>query len=568
MTIPDTIQATLHPDALKRITRMFTATVADVLSELLQNARRAGANNVWIEVDDLGDESYVRITDDGSGIADPQVLLSFGENDWNEDTVNREDAAGMGFAALSQFESTVVSQPAARPAWQVHLTPAHFAGEQAARVFKPDTVIEHDGTTRISFRCRVHPDAVLQQVQAAARYYPLPVNLRINRQIGSEEIPVDQAGFLDDCPHRTEVAGIDVGARILPPNGNRHRSLNFFGHVVSALLPTVQDLNHDTWGLRLDVKDCSDLQLTLPARREVIDNDFYKGLQDQLTTVLYEAIAASDSPWVSHDHHVEARRRGVNLPVPKAQLKTWTPETASGADAFKPLSQLKPLPDDAFLVPTHDTPAEELMLRHALHKTKLLDKAFACDDRVRAYAWYDHLPKLDSWEVLVDGTRLSELDYPTLLRDSKLKMPRPEKIEVRMIFRQQDQPDHVVAADLDYALSGEPWEWLTPNTAWFLTEDCGLSVDQLANLLEFAFFDANEDFDSDTLETQQLYFRREARDAACELLLGGDEALRNRVHTVLLQALPELFFEGQDLTLRIRGEDFSLEKRPSAAKPA
>ena len=36
----------------------------------------------------------VTIADDGSGIADPAVLLSFGENGWSDDLVRREDAAG------------------------------------------------------------------------------------------------------------------------------------------------------------------------------------------------------------------------------------------------------------------------------------------------------------------------------------------------------------------------------------------------------------------------------------------------------------------------------------------
>ena len=568
MSLPDTIQARLHPDALKRVTRMFTATTPDVLSELFQNARRAGATRVTVQVDDLGRESYVRIADDGSGIADPRVLLSFGENGWAKDTVQREDAAGMGFAALSQFDSTVVSQVAGQPAWQVHLTPAHFAGDKAARVFRPVKATTNGHGTRVSFRCRVPAGAVLQQVGAAARHFPLPVDLTLDRQNGPEAQLVKQAGFLDDCPYHTRLAGIDVGVRTVSHITWQDPNINFFGHTVHTRLPSVQSLDRRTWVPYLDVKDCADLQLTLPARRDVIENDFYRDLQDRLVTVLYEAVAASDSPCVSHTDHADAHKRGVDLPVPPARLETWRPRAASGATWHHPASEVKALPDGAFLVDGYDTPADDLTIRHALHKAGLLDRAFSPDSRLRNYAWYDVLPHLADREIFMDGKRLDDIDYPQMLRDSRLEMPRPDRLEIRLTFHRPHEPACTVTTDLDYALVGEPWEWLTCNSAWFLTTGCELDVEQLVNLLECAFFDAAEDVDADTLETQQIYFRREARETACELLLGSDAALQAKVHTVLRQSLPELFFKGQDLTIRIQDEAFSLQQKPAATEPA
>ena len=56
----------------------------------------------------------VTVADDGAGIADPAVLLSFGENGWDEELVRREDAAGFGFASLARRGCTVSSALAGR----------------------------------------------------------------------------------------------------------------------------------------------------------------------------------------------------------------------------------------------------------------------------------------------------------------------------------------------------------------------------------------------------------------------------------------------------------------------
>lgn len=98
----------------------------------------------------------------------------------------------------------------------------------------------------------------------------------------------------------------------------------------------------------------------------------------------------------------------------------------------------------------------------------------------------------------------------------------------------------------------------------------GVDVDVgfLAELLECAFFDSNEDSDSDTLETQQSHFRTEAREAACELLLGADAAFYAKIEAVLRQSLPELFFKGRNLTIHVEDGKVYLEQKPPAEKPA
>lgn len=109
-----------------------------LVSELLQNARRAGATHVVIEHDAATQRLIV--DDDGCGIDDFQRLLTFNESGWDEHTIQTEHAFGLGFSkclyaarrvtvtsrgqrlafhcdeALDQAELEVVAAPDADPA--------------------------------------------------------------------------------------------------------------------------------------------------------------------------------------------------------------------------------------------------------------------------------------------------------------------------------------------------------------------------------------------------------------------------------------------------------------------
>ena len=115
--LPATIRARVHDGAIDRVTRFFDAGLAQAFTELIQNSRRSGATRVdviteIVSQDETSAAIRVTVSDDGAGIADPAVLLSFGESGWDQVTAQREDPAGMGVYALSKRGCTVSSRPA------------------------------------------------------------------------------------------------------------------------------------------------------------------------------------------------------------------------------------------------------------------------------------------------------------------------------------------------------------------------------------------------------------------------------------------------------------------------
>ena len=68
------------------------------LGELMQNARRSGATRISFVFN--GDNSLV-VTDNGSGIADFEKLISIAESDWNETIMDEEKPYGIGFLSVA-----------------------------------------------------------------------------------------------------------------------------------------------------------------------------------------------------------------------------------------------------------------------------------------------------------------------------------------------------------------------------------------------------------------------------------------------------------------------------------
>ena len=275
-----TIRARFHDGAIRRVTRMYSAGLADIFTETFQNSRRAGATRVRVTVG--GPETgplTVTVADDGAGIADAAVLLSFGENGWNEDLVRREDAAGMGMLSLARRGCTVSSRSRTATGetasgWRVAFLPEHFLGEAEAAV-QPDDAAPWPHGTAVSFHATETEtaEAIRRAAETAARHYPLPVVFEDvpNTPAGGEL--VERRAFLDGALHAERWQGLVFGVFKDRWNGFglNDPDLNFHGLTVAVRLPTVEAVHGPQWTVAADIDDCPALELVLPARKEAVE---------------------------------------------------------------------------------------------------------------------------------------------------------------------------------------------------------------------------------------------------------------------------------------------------------
>src|SRR3546814_10623123 len=86
--------------------RVLFRSLGDILSELIQNARRGGASAVDLKVIEADEAAFLAIVDDGAGIEDPSVILALGRSGWGDDIARREDPAGMGDRKSTRLNSS------------------------------------------------------------------------------------------------------------------------------------------------------------------------------------------------------------------------------------------------------------------------------------------------------------------------------------------------------------------------------------------------------------------------------------------------------------------------------
>ena len=90
------IQVRINEEGALRNQRFAFTDRFTLVSELLQNARRAGATSIAINHD--AEARTLTVSDNGRGIDDFQKLLTFNESGWDETTCDAENPFGVGFS--------------------------------------------------------------------------------------------------------------------------------------------------------------------------------------------------------------------------------------------------------------------------------------------------------------------------------------------------------------------------------------------------------------------------------------------------------------------------------------
>ena len=576
-TPPGTIRARIHDSAIRRVTRIYASTLSDVMTEALQNSRRADATRVRIAVGPLADQLSgeprftVIIADDGSGIVDPAVLLSFGENGWSDDLVRREDAAGFGFASLSRRGCTVSSRSrspddSTMPDWRVDLAPEHFLGDAEAEVHPDDGAPFPHGTS-ISFAATETAAAIRNAAENAARHYPLPVFYEEipSAQPGGEHL--DRRAFLDGAVHAEPWRGLAFGVFRDRHRGYNDRDLNFHGLTLPVRLPTVETVHGGTWSVRADIGDCPDLELVLPARKEAVENDFLKAMRNAARLAIYRALAASPDPRPAFEDWKRAREAGIDIAPPPAVLRPWRPATAHVDDWREP-SKLAVPGHGALVMDADPEPPEAQAFSRAAERAGMPTSLFETDRRLAGYDWYDGLDRVASiaTHLAIGGKAYPLEDFPLPERtghSAAALPPRPETIRMDLAVRPLRGPVRTFELPADLVFVGEPWGWLG-DAIPLVTAESALQPHQLAELLRAGFFSPSDDVDADSYETQRDRFDEEALHLATRLILSDEEACKTSIAEAVRRELIWLAPRGRTVDIRIRRPDVTV----TLAEPA
>ena len=580
-----TIRARIEESAIARVSRFFDAGDRQIVNEVLQNARRAGATRVDVRMDD----EHVAVTDDGRGIADPQALLAFGGSAWDEATARAEDPAGMGFFSLARRRAAVESRTGAEGTggWRVMLEPEHFVGEREAKVHPAPRAPAPHGT-RVTFARRGADDDIGVTVRQAARHYPLPVTLNGRH--------VEQQGYLDNTVHVEEYRGVRIGVRCQWTPDPRGWWVNFHGQQIECPgLPVVTPVSERggasprQWWAMLDIDDCPELELVLPRRDRLVDTPFLEELKAACRRAILRAIAAhgDDTRLASSDMR-QARAERIDIPQPPAELHQWRPEEAwrkPGETRYEGC-RTKPVEGagntatvlretetgvetcgahPALLMAAPGGPATQQVVARALSRAGLRNRVFQPVDRYAGYDWYDRLQQIKAVEVTTEMNGLSE----QLVLDEELESRRGtrsvERIRVTLRIGEGGKEGRTLTLDTDVAFDADPYACGPEAVGIVSAMDDDTNSTELTDLLMRAFFNVSEDSADDSEETQAEWQRREYRRMATAALQSPAEARREQLREVAVSYLGSTLEAGERVVIA-RGSDGELKIEVTGTK--
>ncbi|MDE8652147.1 ATP-binding protein [Novosphingobium album (ex Liu et al. 2023)] len=520
MSLPATIHTAVSPEAIHRASRLFSGGSLDVINEILQNSRRAGATRVAVDIVAIEDRDWLFIRDDGCGIDDPAALLMLGFSGWGETIACSEDPAGMGIFSLAG--RTVVIESFSRlagKAWKVTI-PAEAWDTGMPLALEPS---ELGWGTLISIAMPEDwKTGIRSAIVGAALHYPLPVTL--NGVLQRRE------DFLKDALAVEEMMGCKIGIYKGDPHGLDGCRLNFHGLQVKHDLPRIREVGiHVFWSVRVDILDAPGLHLVLPARKEMVQNASLKALEAAVEEALYRTIAAQPDHRLSFADYQRAHGLDIAMPEARTGLARWRPETAD--DSHCRSSEIELREGAMLIVPCLEADIAQGFAR-AEHSPPLAAYSLVeCQAEFQGYDWYDALPRVDRISFLITRDGVECRYEESAILPAGLTSGMADEIVVDLIIAgtcgdAAAETCHLIAID---ALVCRNEGWDIDEAIILVSRDGGIDPDRLARMIYAALFCADDDSDCDSWETQSENFDREAQVAATQILLGEDAALLKAV---------------------------------------
>ncbi|MBP0440460.1 hypothetical protein [Tianweitania sediminis] len=462
------------------------------------------------QIDDPRFGKAVRIVDDGAGIADPRSLFSLGHSGWSKTLTQSEDAAGMGFFALANRGAVLVAQQkGTAESWRIEATPDAFHGKQPIDVAPGPA--GHAGVT-IVFPETDH-DHLAGAVPGAAKFFPLPVIFN-----GQEMQRVD---FLAEAEHVEEWRGVRIGVFQRDSLYKDIANANFHGVTLRMPLPTLSQHWHRNYWAGIDVVDCAHLKLVLPARKEVVRNDMFEALVEEIQRVYFRLVSAHDAHSLSFEDYRRGRALGIDLKEAEPQLAPFAPSCAD-SDRFGLHAPL-PVSPDALLY-AGEGPLEEQNVARAFARTQESLPMFEPHDAFAGYGWYDGLRRI------------------TLRSYRMHTASNYQKIEPFDVFEGQGRPD-ILEVDVNVSDGKSACGWLLPTDLIVAGPDYGaldevdirvthqseITPHELETFLTDALFCPSDDVDAGSYEQQQQWFGDEAEDVCIRLLQSESDADLNAI---------------------------------------
>ena len=337
-----------------------------------------------------------------------------------------------------------------------------------------------------------------------------------------------RSSFNDGAYYTETWQGIEFGVFINRGPDWFEPTFNFHGLTIEHALPAIDAIDKSSWSVRANIQDCPQLELVLPSRREIVKTAFSNQLREAARMAIYRAMEQHPDPQPAFADWTAALEQGILLSSPPVLLRPWKPTVADPFNSPHDNSRTF-IPHDAIIVEPDLDPQIAQPFSRAAHSSHLHHRLFEAHSGLSGFPWYDLIPRLTAVDITVTNQGLSQ-PIDNLSPPAEAPHDRPDEIELRLTIENRDAPATQLVIPTDVAFAGEAYCHIEDIRA-LVTATSDIQPGDLANLIERAFFCYSED--SDTWDTQQDQFARDATHIAMKLLCTEDEATIAAIHNAV-----------------------------------
>jgi hypothetical protein len=523
---PTTIRPSVSPEVINKVTRLFNGSLDDLVNEMLQNARRAGATRIAVTLDTSDDGSnWLAFDDNGSGISDPQDFISLGKSHWNAETIASEDPAGMGVYALAPRRAVVVSADHTQAGWTATINPDAWTGQ----IDIPVAPVTRSHGTMIAVQITADEHVNAQRIVAkAATFHPVPVTF--------EELPIVQSDFLADCETIVETDAYRIGVK---PFKHYEPTTNFHGLTINQKIFEVS-LNHGiTYAAYVDILCAPELKLVLPARKEYVKDQAFIALQLAAEQAIYQHIATLPEHTLSYKNYTRALALDVDIAPAARRLRTYFPPTA--ADGHEHLEFSKSSEAKHLVIVGNLAPPIAWHITDALKESHPHVTPCHREPAYAGYTWYDDIPLIsDAGAEITIGAVTVTADCDAECTNPNYPFGEPQRADAIAITYQLTYPATRESQTFrhsvnQFCLYSDPLREIE-ETDYFVTKISTPQASEALAYFEACLFDPSQDSDSDSWDTQQSSFTEDAIRCVYPLIYDDDTAIAAAVQHTLRAA--------------------------------
>ena len=487
----NTIEAKVNNRILTKADRLFTGTLEGRITEVLQNSRRAGAKNVTIENFSGG---VVRVTDDGKGIENFQLLLDLGGSGWDDIIENGEDPAGIGLFSLAPRTVRIVSRNK-----QVIITEKGWLSEPIAittQKISKGTMLEF-GDDKWDMKA-VEPCAVFTEMQ-----------ITVDGTKCRRESFCDDAEMMPDIgckiSFRKELKGIrnDCLERCSKDawwKNHKHILINFHGQVVLMEWPEGLQSISKLKNVMIEVTQDTKLRMMLPARTRIVENHAYRTLCKAIEVEFYKHIKNQEEHALSFSLHQRAKELGIHLKEAKIEICLGVLHDDLIDNDYEEGFDEHTIKPGQYVCDANDNDLIHSLAKYGDHKITPI----CVDSDYKGYGWAKSIPTLTDVKLRIGKTlHKSELQWSTVSLVNELTVSARAS-DSKRTFKSKIPIAHTKAEYNDGPILMTPKaRELCTDTIWYflggVNEDCG------ADSYDTQEFEVNKGIEEFWAETEGPY---------------------------------------------------------------